>query len=66
MKSYKNLDKPHLLSEIRKIGGKFANRIAQWKASRWLTDFDLIYEGARQIGYSGDENIVKIKNFIRQ
>ena len=66
MKTYKNLDKPQLLTEIRKIWGKLSNRIATWKASRWLTDFDEIYEGSRQLGYIGDEDIGKIKRFIRE
>ena len=66
MKTYKNLDKPQLLTEIRKRGGKVSNRIATWKASRWLVDFDEIYEGSRQLGYIGDEDIGKIKRLIRE
>ena len=62
MRKYKNLDKPQLLSEIIKSRGKVSNRIAQWKAIRWLADFEEIYEGSTQIGYIGEEDIVKIKN----
>ena len=66
MKNYKNFDKPHLLYEIRKRGGNVANRIATWKATRWLTDFDEIYEGSRQLGYIGNEDVGKIKKYLRE
>ena len=59
------LTKVELLAKVRKWGKNIANSTPPWKLKRMLQDYDELYAGVREIGYNDEDNITKIKEFIR-
>ena len=54
-----------LLAKVRKWGNNIASYTLPWKLKRMIQDYNELYAGAREIGYNGEDNITKVKDFIR-